>query len=114
MNLAEFQHAQQELSAVVRDALTYGPDPALNERFRQRRALVQSNYADMRHSFDRLWTTSADPRRFPGQHTDPIESLLASPTLDGLLKRDARHIERDLQDIETAFELCGEPEVVLI
>ena len=89
----------------------YGPDPALSEQFRTERANVQTHYSRFRGSFDRVWTTSTDPRRFPGQNTDPIESLLASPTLEGLLKRDARQIQRDLEDIETAFELCGEYEV---
>lgn len=111
MNLAEFRDAQKELAAVVQDALTYGPDPVLSEKFRQGRAWMQSHYGSVRPSFDRVWTTSVDPRRFPGQHTDPFESLLSSPTLEGLLTRDARQIRRDLEDMETAFELCFDSEV---
>jgi|GEM_PF-5838688 len=113
MNLVEFRQVQKELTETVQDALAYGPDPALSEKFRKSRTWVQSHYGSVRHSFDRVWTTSADPKRFPGQHTDPFESLLASPTLEGLLKRDARQIRRDLEDIETAFELCWESEVSL-
>lgn len=111
MNLTDFRHAQAEFTAVVQEALTYGPDPVLNERFRQTRARVQSRYPEVRTSFSRLWTTSSDPNRFHGQHTDPIESMLSCPNLDGLLKRDAKQIQRDLEDIETAFELCAELEV---
>ena len=113
MSLNEFRQVQRELAAVVQDAMKYGPDPVLNEKFRKGRAWVQAHYSSVRHSFDPVWTTSDDPRRFPGQHTDPFESLFSSPTLEGLLKRDTRQIRRDLEDIETAFELCWESEVSL-
>ena len=102
MNLEEFRRVQAELAAVVQDALAYGPDPALNERFRVGRARLQSNYGLVRNSFARVWTTSADPKRFPAQNTDPFESLLASPTLEGLLKRDDRQIRRDLEKGKSA------------
>lgn len=111
MNLTDFKHVQEEFNAVVQEALAYGPDPVLNERFRQTRARVQSRYPEVRPSFSKVWTTSTELNRFHQQHTDPIESMLACPNLDGLLKRDARQIQRDLEDIETAFELCAEPEV---
>lgn len=111
MNLTEFHDAQQEFAAVVKEALAYGPDPGLDVRFRQSRARVQSRYPEVRSSFSKLWTTSSDPQRFHGQHTDPVENILASPTLEGLLKRDQKQIQRDLEDIETAFELCREDEV---
>ena len=113
MTLQEFRKGQADLSVVVKEALNYGPDPVLNEKFRTRRQWVQANYSSIRSSFDRVWTTTADPRRFPGQNTDPFESLLASPTLEGLLQRDERQIQRDLEDIEMAFDLCEASEVPL-
>ncbi len=111
MNLAEFRQAQEAFAQVVVEAMNYGPDPGLSEQYRKARAWMQAHYREHRSEFGRLWTTSSDPRRFPGQHTDPFENLLAHATLDGLLKRDARHIQRDLEDIETAFELCKCEEV---
>ncbi|MBL8066347.1 MAG: hypothetical protein JNM34_10885 [Chthonomonadaceae bacterium] len=113
MRLEEFQAGHRDLSVVVQEALAYGPDPVLNERFRTRREWVQAHYGEVRPAFDKFWTTSTDPQRFPAQNTDPFESLLASPTLEGLLSRDARQIQRDLEDIETAFDLCRESEVAL-
>lgn len=113
MTLSEFRQGQEQFASVVRDALVYGPDPVLNEEFRRRRAWMQAHYGEVRHAFDQLWTTADDPRRFPDQHTDPFESLLSSPTLDGLLRRDARQLQRDLEDINTAFEIVGESEVAL-
>lgn len=111
MNLTEIRQAQEEFSSVIQEALTYGPDPMLNKRYREARAELQARYPEVRSSLGRLWTTTSDPARFPGQHTDPIESILASATLDGLLRRDARQIQRDLEDIQTAFEICSEVEV---
>ena len=113
MNFGEFRQVQLELASVVQDALIYGPSPSLDERFQRGRKWMQSHYGDVRKSFDCVWTTVTDPKRFPGQNTDPFESLLASPTLEGLLKRDAKQIRRDLEDIETAFDLCSEAEVAI-
>lgn len=114
MTLADFKHSQEEFNAVVQEALTYGPDPALNERFRRSRAQVQSQYPHVRTSFGKVWTTTSDPMRFHGQHTDPIERMLSCPNLDGLLKQDVRQIQRDLEDIATAFELCAETELQVV
>lgn len=110
MTIDQFQQEQREFALIVREAMSYGPDPALAGRYRQHRASIQANYRELRSFFDRVWTTSDDPRRFREQHTDPIESLLDSPTLERLLRRDPRHIQRDLDDIQTAFELCKGPE----
>lgn len=111
MTLVQLRQAHAEFEAVVRDAMSYGPDPVLSEKYRRSRASMQDRYRSTRESFDRVWTTVGDPRRFPGQHTDPFESLLSSATLEGLLNRDARQIQRDLEDIATAFDLCEETEV---
>lgn len=111
MRLSELREAHREFAAVVQTALAYGPDPSLRERYRRVRASVQGEYKMSRDSFDRVWTTIADPRRFPGQHTDAFESILSAPTLEGLLSRDARQIQRDLDDIDMAFELCETSEV---
>ncbi|MBS1723213.1 MAG: hypothetical protein JSS66_09710 [Armatimonadetes bacterium] len=110
MTIEQFQEEQSVLAGIVREAMAYGPDPALAGRYREQRAAIQAHYGELRPIFDRVWTTSDDPRRFREQNTDPIESLLGSPTLDRLLRRDPKHIERDLQDIQTAFELCRGPE----
>lgn len=113
MTLQEFRKGQCDLSSVVKEALNYGPDPVLSEQFRTKRNWVQCHYGSVRASFDKVWTTTADPKRFPAQNTDPFESLLSSPTLEGLLQRDERQIQRDLEDIETAFDLCADSEVPL-
>lgn len=114
MRLVTLREAHREFAEVVRVAMAYGPDPALSEKYRRSRASVQDEYRESRSSFDKVWTTIGDPRRFPGQHTDAFESLLSSPTLEGLLNRDARQIQRDLDDIATAFELCEGAEVSLV
>lgn len=114
MTILEFRRAQEEFQAVVREALAYGPDPLLDQKFRHARACLQSKYPEMRQTFGELWTTASDPHRFHGQNTDPFESILAAPNLEGLLRRDARQIERDLADIRTAFELCCDTGAALV
>lgn len=96
---------------IVNDAISYGPDPTLCARFGQCRALMQANYGQVRSAFGRYWTTSDDPRRFPTQHSDPFERILAAPDLPRLLARDARSIQRDLDDMTTAFEWASEAKV---
>ncbi len=111
MTLSEIRVVQQEFRDLVHEALSYGPNPILSRRYLEIRSQFQANYPEIRPNLGRLWTTVADPTHFPSQHTDPIESILEFATLEGLLLRDARLTQRDLEDIETAFDICGGDEV---
>ena len=111
MNIQDFHEAHLALTRIVNDAIAYGPDPVLCARFRQCRKLMQANYGDVRGEFGQYWTTSDDPRRFPTQHSDPFERILSAPDLRRLLSRDATSIQRDLDDMTTAFEWAEQAKV---
>ncbi|MFQ3678063.1 MAG: hypothetical protein SNJ74_08975 [Fimbriimonadaceae bacterium] len=111
-SLIEFYAQYEALVEVLCDSSQYGPDAAMENRYRRVRTWMQANYPEIRKfvtaylKFDPADASMAmDPH---GQSADAFEALFAAPTLAEFLKIDDGGMIDRIMRTREALRLYGE------